>query len=206
MRVHLFGLISYCCISQCAFADTDLEAAQTVYQQQCQMCHGANAAQEGLIPKLAGQQASYLDKALQDYQAGLTGPRPQAIMAPISQHLSRHDITNLTAYLSTLSATNGAVDPAWRKQGEKLYRLGDTQRHIPACAACHGPAGAGNFEAVYPQLAGQNSAYIVQQLQLFAANKRHSDPQGMMRDIASQLTDADQQALASFINGLRPDT
>lgn len=188
-----------------ALADTDIDAARTLYQQKCLACHGV-AANDGSIafPKLAGQQYSYLRKALLDYQEGATGVRPQPIMNAASQTLSLSDIANISAYLSTLPASNGSVAKTQLELGQKLYRTGDIQRHIPACAACHGPTGAGNLEAVYPQLAGQNPDYIVQQLQAFASDQRRSDPKRMMRDIAATLTLADQQAVASFIYGLRP--
>lgn len=189
-----------------AVADIDIEAAMRLYQQKCIACHGANANSNGPFPSLAGQHASYLTKSLQDYQQGLNGPRPQAIMWPISTALTSADIDNLSAYLSTLPASNGNVTKAKLALGQKLYRVGDGERHIPACAACHGPAGAGNREANFPKLVGQSNIYIAQQLQAFANDQRKSDPRHMMRDIAKRLTDADIQAVASFINGLRPTT
>lgn len=187
-----------------AFADIDIEAATHLYQQKCVVCHGATANSDGPFPSLAGQHGSYLIKSFQDYRQGLTGVRPQAIMWPISTTLSQKDMDNLSAYLSTLPASNGTVAKAKLSLGQKLYRIGDRDRHIPACAACHGPAGAGNGQAALPALAGQSSMYITQQLQAFANDQRKSDPRRMMRDIAKRLTDADQQALASFIHGLRP--
>ena len=50
-------------------------------------------------PKLAGQYVDYLEKALRDYQ---TGARKNAIMAGLAKPLSRDDIRNLAAYLSSL--------------------------------------------------------------------------------------------------------
>lgn len=189
-----------------AVADIDIEAAMHLYQQKCLACHGATANSDGPFPSLAGQHGSYLIKSLKDYRQGLQGVRPQAIMWPISTALSQADMDNLSAYLSTLPASNGTVTKAKLSLGQKLYRLGDQERRIPACAACHGPAGAGNEQANFPALAGQSSAYITEQLQAFANDQRKSDPRSMMRDIAKRLTDADQQALASFIHGLRPIT
>lgn len=188
-----------------ALADIDIDAAMQLYQAKCQVCHGdAGNATTTSFPKLAGQQPTYLKKTLDDYQRGANGPRFNPIMTPIAAPLSTTDITNLTAYLSTQTATGGEAQPNLLALGEKLYRAGDQESHIPACAACHGPSGAGNLEATYPKLAGQNSAYITQQLQLFANGQRHSDPHGMMRDIAKRLSPDDAAAVASFIQGLRP--
>ena len=186
-----------------ATADIDIDAAMQQYQHQCQSCHGLDGqAPLTEFPKLANQQATYLSKSLRDYQQGLTGPRPDPIMTPIALDLSPADRANLIAYLSTQAATNDAVNPQYLNLGQKLYRAGDVERHIPSCAACHGPAGRGNLEATYPQLAGQNKAYVLKQLQLFALDQRKSDPQGMMRDIAKRLNPQDQMAVASFISGL----
>ena len=188
-----------------ALADIDIDAATQLYQAKCSVCHGDSGnATAPALPKLAGQQPTYLTKTLNDYQSGMNGVRPNPIMISFAAPLTATEIANLTAYLSTQTATGGEVQKRFLPLGEKLYRAGDTERHIPACAACHGPTGAGNLEATYPKLAGQNSAYIAGQLQLFASDQRHSDPQSMMRDIAKRLNLEDQAALASFIQGLRP--
>jgi cytochrome c553 len=69
--------------------------------QQCATCHGKDFASpvDPAYPKLAGQYPDYLEKALRDYQ---TGARKNAIMAGLAKPLSRDDIRNLSAYLSSL--------------------------------------------------------------------------------------------------------
>ncbi|HQR52990.1 MAG TPA: cytochrome c [Burkholderiales bacterium] len=64
----------------------------------CAACHGAdgNSAAPD-FPRLAGQQADYLAKALRDYK---TGARKNAIMAPQAANLSAQDIADLAAYFS----------------------------------------------------------------------------------------------------------
>ncbi len=186
-----------------AHADIDIVAATTLYQHQCIACHGIDGvASMPIIPHLAGQLPGYLAKALRDYQQGMAGVRPNAIMLSASHTLTTQDITNLSAYLSTQTPSSGSVPKSYFDLGQKLYRAGDQKRAIPACTACHGPAGTGNRDANYPALTGQHSAYLIRQLQLFAADIRKSDPKGMMRDIAKRLTPEDQLAVAHFINGL----
>lgn len=186
-----------------AHADIDIVAATALYQQHCVGCHGIDGINTASsIPQLAGQLPPYLSKALMDYQQGLTGLRPDPLMFSASAHLSSQDIANLSAYLSAQIPSVGSVPKQYLNLGQQLYRAGDVKRHIPACAACHGPSGKGNYEANYPSLAGQHSAYLIHQLQLFTLGTRQSDPNGMMRDIAKRLTLDDQIAVANFINGL----
>jgi cytochrome c553 len=64
----------------------------------CVACHGADgnsAAAE--FPRLAGQQADYLVKALKDYKRG---SRKNAIMAPQAANLSARDMEDLAAFYS----------------------------------------------------------------------------------------------------------
>ena len=67
----------------------------------CAACHGAdgNTPLAPDYPKLAGQPADYLAKALRDYQ---TGARKNPLMSPQAQSLSKKDIKNVAAYYSSL--------------------------------------------------------------------------------------------------------
>lgn len=65
---------------------------------------------------------------------------------------------------------------------------------LAACQACHGAAGI-SAAADIPNLAGQKSAYLLMQLQAFHKGERKND---LMQAIASQLSEADMQALAAF--------
>ena len=81
-----------------AFAKGDAaagEAKSTV----CQACHGTdgNGTGDGQYPRIAGQYADYLAKALHDYKSGA---RPNAIMAGFAGTLSEEDIDNLAEYYS----------------------------------------------------------------------------------------------------------
>jgi len=52
------------------------------------------------FPKLAGQPADYLEKALRDYKKGRAAKNP--MMMPMAQGLSKQDIKDLAAYYSSL--------------------------------------------------------------------------------------------------------
>ena len=94
--------------------------------------------------------------------------------------------------------------------GQKLFRGGVASKGLPACAGCHGPAGAG-IPAQYPRIAGQFADYTEAQLKAFReagtnpnpTNGRANDPNKMMRMVAAKLTDYEIKALADYIAGLR---
>lgn len=67
--------------------------------QVCQSCHGpdGNSANPG-FPRLAGQEADYLAKALDDYKSGT---RKNAVMSGFAAGLSPQDMEDLAAYFSS---------------------------------------------------------------------------------------------------------
>lgn len=66
----------------------------------CTACHGANGISPNPIwPNLAGQQKDYLIKQLKDFKSGA---RKDPIMSPMVQTLSDEDMTNISAYYSSL--------------------------------------------------------------------------------------------------------
>ena len=70
-------------------------------KQVCAACHGAegNAPIAPEYPRLAGQYADYLSKALRDYKSGA---RKNAIMGAQAAGLSAQDMQDLAAYFSGL--------------------------------------------------------------------------------------------------------
>jgi len=67
-------------------------------------------------------------------------------------------------------------------------------RHIETCAACHGANGI-SVAAGIPNLAGQKANYLKSQLSAFKEGMREND---VMKAIASQLADAEIEALAAY--------
>lgn len=67
--------------------------------QVCQSCHGADGNSDNpQFPRLAGQHADYLLKALQDYKSSA---RKNPIMAGFAGGLTDEDIANLAAYFAS---------------------------------------------------------------------------------------------------------
>lgn len=164
----------------------------------CAACHGADGNSAAAdYPKLAGQHATYLASTLKAYREG---SRANAIMAGMAAALSDENITDLAAYYAVQTITGGAVDADLVARGEQLFRFGDSAKGVSACAACHGPTGAGLSSAGFPSLRGQWAGYTETQLKAYRVGLRAN---AMMNGVAENLSDADIQAVASYVGGLQ---
>lgn len=93
----LFLLASF---APTTFAKGDIVAGEEKVKQVCQSCHGLDGLGiDDTYPKLAGQFADYMAKALSDYKSGA---RKNAIMSGFSATLTEEDIQNVSAYYSQL--------------------------------------------------------------------------------------------------------
>ena len=87
--------------------------------------------------------------------------------------------------------------------GEKLYRAGDLGKGIPACTACHSPNGAGNIQAGFPKVSGQQKGYLESTLKEYRSQKRDAGAYSLvMQSASANLTDRQIEALANYMHGL----
>ena len=129
--------------------------------------------------------------------------RKNDIMAGMVAALSIEDMQSLAVYFSQQKVKPSAATDAKLVEADRtLWRKGDFERGIPACAGCHGPNGAG-IPVVYPRLAGQYAEYTATQLKNFRSEERSNDPGRTMRTIADKLSDKHIKALSDYIAGLR---
>ncbi|MCW5624773.1 MAG: cytochrome c4 [Burkholderiales bacterium] len=167
----------------------------------CMACHGPDGNSAlSMNPSLAQQHPAYITKQLADFKSG---ERANPIMAGMAAALSAEDMKHLGAYFGAQKLRPApAHDGDLAAKGQKLYRAGDANRGLPACAACHSPTGAG-IPAQYPRLAGQYTEYTIAQLKAFRAGERANDNASMMRTIAARMTDDEMAAVAEYLAGLR---
>jgi cytochrome c553 len=180
-------------------APPEISVAEKTVQTVCAACHGADGNSSiTLNPKLAGQHPTYLLKQLSNFK---DKSRANAVMGPVATNLSADDMKGLVAYFSAQKPTLGrAKSNGAGSLGEKIYRGGIATTQVPACAACHGANGAG-IPNQFPRVAGQHADYIAQQLKTFRTGERANAP--MMQAIAVKMTDAEMQAVADYMQGLR---
>lgn len=178
-------------------------AAGLLKSETCAVCHGADGnSTTPMWPKIAGMSESYLLKQLLEYQKGEQGSRYDPTMYGIVQNLQQQDLADLAAYYASQKMTMGLAQQDFIALGQQIYRGGNVLTGVPACAACHAANGEGNYLAKFPRLGGQNSQYIIDQLNKFKTQVRKNDPNKMMEDIAARLSDKEIEAVASYVAGL----
>ncbi|CCN70193.1 c-type cytochrome [Vibrio nigripulchritudo] len=200
--VLILSLLASCSV----WAQGSIEAGKAK-SVTCSACHGADG--NSLIPinpNLAGQHAKYLEKQLKDLKlGGQTGGkqgRYDPAMSAMAVPLSDEDIADLSAYFSSLPIAESSTPEDVVDRGRVLYAVGDLERGITACIACHGPRGNGTELSGFPKISGQHADYIKGQLVKFRSGDRNNDMNAMMRDISKKLTDDDIEILSKYVGGL----
>ena len=165
----------------------------------CAACHGADGnSLVPMYPSLAGQSANYIAKQLADFKSG---DRNDPVMAGMVAALSKEDMNDLAAFFAVQSKNAGTGES--NEVGHKLYIGGDANKGVTACIACHGVAGKGMKQAGFPSITGQSKDYLKKQLASFRDGSRGNDNNGIMRNIAIKLSDADIEAVAQYITSLK---
>lgn len=176
----------------------------------CAACHMMDGnSVDPQYPKIAGQHESYIARQLQLFKSG---QRANAIMLGFSIGLQPQDMRDIGAFYAQQKVKPGmaseekipGLEETFKQRGERLWRGGDKARGIPACMACHGPAGKGNPGSVYPKLAGQHANYTKAKLIAYRGGEMWGtdNAAAIMPGVAAGLDDNDIEALASYIEGL----
>lgn len=185
----LMHSLSLSLVVGCLFA-TSVSAADAKAGEQksetCVGCHGQNGnSNSPQWPKLAGQQASYLENQLKAFKSG---QRSNTMMQAIANNLSDDDIGDLAAYFSSQKPASAGADATLAKAGQPKASM---------CLGCHGIQGEGKGQ--FPRLAGQHPNYLVSQLVNFKNGSRKSGP---MQGVASSLSDQDYKELAAYFGSM----
>lgn len=203
MKLEPIALLSALCalsLSATVFAEGSAEAGQAK-SSTCVACHGVDGnSMNPEWPTIAGQHGEYIVKQLKAFKSGA---RQNPLMTPMAQPLSDQDMEDLAAYFSSQTAKGLEADPSQVSLGQRLYRGGDLEKGIAACASCHGPTGDGNPAALYPAIRGQHATYVAAQLKAYRSGTRQTDQNQMMRGVTQSMTDDQIAAVAAYVQGLR---
>ncbi|MDW8469298.1 MAG: c-type cytochrome [Burkholderiales bacterium] len=175
-----------------------LERARKIVAGSCFLCHGMRGETGSeTSPRLAGQNAAYLVKQLNNFKSG---ERRSTVMQPMVANLGAEDIRALALYFSRQkSERQPTADSKLAAQGMLIYHRGGAATEVAACVGCHGERGEGTESL--PRLAGQVAAYIAAQLKNFGSRERTND-NAVMHTIAAKMTDAEIAAVAEYLSGL----
>ncbi len=185
----------------------DVEAGKTLFAT-CVACHGetGHGNRDLNAPKLAGQEAWYLKRQLQNFKAGLRGGPDNDIygkqMIPFAGMIADDTaLRNIAAYIESLPEQPPPRTVAGNAtRGAKLFGT---------CAACHGDTGQGLAATNAPRLAHMSDWYLARQLEHFKDGTRGSHHQDLYGKQMAMITLAikDREAiddLLAYINTLQP--
>jgi cytochrome c553 len=162
----------------------------SVLAQTCAGCHGIpgsfNANPVYQVPKLGGQNADYIEVALQAYRRGTRGHETMQAQAST---LSDQDIADVAAYFAAFA---GDAETGRSRASAGQVEAGRTK--AATCVACHGPEGIAAAPQ-WPNLAGQHESYLTVALEQY---KDGSRVDLVMNPLMGPLDDAAIEELAAF--------
>lgn len=98
--------------------------------------------------------------------------------------------------LVSLLLALSAAAPALAADGAALY-------NDKTCAACHGAKGDKPLMPNYPKIAGQNAAYIEQQMLDIKSGARSNGQTAAMKGVMHLVDDKEIKTLAEYISKLK---
>lgn len=133
----------------------------------CEGCHGVpeshNAYPSYYVPKLGGQNADYVEIALQGYRRGT---RSHPTMQAQASSLSDQDIADVAAFFA---AREGDAEVG--RSSASALQIDEGRRKAVACVPCHGEVGVSSAPQ-WPNLAGQHESYLLQALKQYQVGQR----------------------------------
>lgn len=159
----------------------------------CFTCHGMKGQGDGVsVPRLAGLDAGYLQKQMEDYASDI---RHHDVMSTIARRMDADSRRDVALYYASLPApaTSAASRPL-----PAIWSQGDPARDVPSCAACHGMNGEGVGPG-NPALSGQPAAYTIDQLMRWKRAERRNDPRSVMTLAVADLTQREVSAIALWL-------
>ncbi len=168
--------------------------------QLCGGCHNPDG--NSVIPEnpnLSGLDAEYMVQQLRDFKSGT---RKSPVMGSIIPLVDEKEFETLAAFFHKQKPKpGGAVDAKLAAQGKEIYDEGIVGSAVPACSGCHNEDGSGTEK--YPRIAGQHSAYVIQQLLSFKSGERANDVKAVMRAVAKRMNEKEIRAVAEYVVTLK---
>ena len=200
MRTQPFGrvlVLATLMVAVLAPAQADEARAKKIIGGSCFLCHGAEGESASeVFPRLAGQNAEYIAKQLENFKSG---KRKSSAMANMVTDLSPEDMAALGQFYASRPAhKEAAKDTQLAAVGQYLYHQGNKLSGVAACASCHGADAGGNH--ALPRLAGQHAAYLDSQLRQFSKRERTND-NAVMHSVVEKMTPLEMAAVAEYLSG-----
>lgn len=169
----------------------------------CIGCHGIQGYQNSFpevhrVPMISGQNAGYIESALQAYRSG---ERRHPTMRGIARGLADKDVADLAAFYERDGAAGTRLKTvAAREPSARVAEL-LTQG---ACASCHGEDLTQPIDPSYPRIAGQHADYLFVALKAYQVQGGRvvGRDNAIMSGIVGQFTPAELRLMADHIGAL----
>lgn len=201
--------------------ELDMEYGEEI-NETCAGCHGVfgQGSLEGEYPRLAGLDAQYIAKQLNDFKQR---KRINIPMIPFAneRELPGKDVRVISEYLSAIQLPT-KLAPVDEENFDALERLeaskrvvnisdhpGDVERgrksYQDECAVCHAKDGYGKKKKRAPQLAGQHSEYLLRQIGHYRSGKRLHDDDVDDMEVFNEISNETFNDMLAYIATLDDD-
>ena len=192
-----------------------------IVTRNCSGCHGLDGnAQLSYFPRLAGLNAPYTAKKIVEFRTmkapssdevfswliapakfkhGPNTKEARTNMIGIAHEITAEEVEASSGwYASQLPAGGRPGNLALIDEGRGIFLKGLPSQGVLACQTCHGANAQGI--AGTPRLAGQNSSYLMNQLEKFKRGDRTHAP--VMTMVAQKGESQQFHALAAYLQSL----
>jgi len=184
----------------------------------CAACHGefGQGGKKGEYPRIAGQQAKYMESQLKAFQKRI---RVNIPMVPYTEEreLSHEDMKIVSEYIAGIELPTAI--PTFKDTDDALTRLqamekvmivprepGDVEAgkaiYQKQCAACHGKTAKGR--GMFPRLVGQYSQYLKRQVDLYLKGDRPHDEE-TTQGVLNTLKPEEIQNILAYVTALQEE-
>lgn len=160
----------------------------TAPYERCALCHGlyGNTVRTK-FPKLAGQNAAYIEKQIHDFKNGLrTNDGGQ--MSTVVTEIEKSQIPQIVKWFSTQPHPE-AIDA--------IDTIGESLFNRAGCTSCHIEQKLD--DSVMPLLSAQHPEYLAKQMREMRDGIRAGDNAGVMKQQLDTLTDAAIDSIALYL-------
>ncbi|MCZ2406604.1 MAG: c-type cytochrome [Comamonadaceae bacterium] len=169
----------------------------------CIGCHNIIGYQSSFpevykVPMISGQNAAYIDAALQEYKKG---ERKFPTMRGIAASLTEQDMADLGAFYQADGKAIQVPEKPTKAPSDDVAQL----LQKGACVSCHGENFSKPINDAYPKLAGQHPDYLYVSLKAYKNPKEgpySGRANGVMGGVAAQFSNNELKALADYIGSL----
>ena len=184
----VMGFVLFCLLHLTQAIQAQEDYANAVIQNNCATCHSPRSVTiNPKYPILDGQKAGYLVRQMLAYQ---NGSRKDAQMQKSVRGLSSATLYSIAQYYSSRPPLSIKSEAPLNEDGRNVRAY---------CIACHGVNGV-SVNAEWPNLAGQNKEYIVQQLQKYADDTRKHP---LMNVISKEINQQQMVDVAEYYSQIK---